>query len=59
MEKILVDMFSTPSIIKQIKNSYYKGFVNKKLKMRLQTDPNRVKAILGSLKHKSPEKNKD
>ena len=29
MEKILIDVFSTPSIIKQIKNSYYKGFVNK------------------------------
>ena len=29
MEKILIDVFSTPSIIKQIKNSYYKVFVNK------------------------------
>ena len=59
MEKILIDVLSTPSIIKQIKHSYYKGFVNKKLKMRLQKDPNRVKAIRDSLKHKSPEKNKD
>ena len=49
-EDKLIDMFSTPSIIKKINNANYKRYVNDKLEKKFEEDPHHVKTILDPLK---------
>ena len=53
----LIDMFSTPSVVRKINNANHKGYVNKKLNEEMNSENTRLnEAILDSFNLKSLER---
>ena len=57
IEDMLIEMFSSPTIIRKISNTSYKGYVCDKLRKELNSgDTRHAEAVLDSFKFKRQEK---